>query len=137
MGLASAFGLSRWWSDDDLAELPGPAEMRRLLRRECARAWRTCSTLCVLVYECREGEAAETLALALRRRLRETDEVGWMDEGRLCAVLPDTPAAGALRAAEDVARSLPIDSPPPACAVYSFPEQSVTDLFGSPCEATR
>ena len=42
------------------------------------------------------------LARLLRRRLRSTDEAGWMDRQNIGVVLPATPTRGAWKVAEDV-----------------------------------
>ena len=41
------------------------------------------------------------LARLLRRRLRTTDEAGWLDLDRIGVVLPATPPRGAWKVADD------------------------------------
>src|SRR5687768_12396265 len=139
MGFSSMVrALSCWWSrsKDLVAALPTQAEMQRLLHRERARADRTGTPLSVLVYSCRKDLAVVApLVGMLRRRLRNTDEVGWLDGNRLCAVLPDTPAVGAWKVVDDVARALPADLPLPGCTVYTYPDQPNNPLFASATQA--
>jgi lipopolysaccharide/colanic/teichoic acid biosynthesis glycosyltransferase len=110
--------------EDGLRDLPDPAHMNKVLERERTRADRTGNTLSVLVFlpaKREPGKALACLVRVLRGRLRSTDEVGWLDEARLCAVLPDTPTAGAWKVVEDVSLSLPAGVTPPRCIVYSYP----------------
>lgn len=140
----------RWSRSDDPGQTLPPAEMQRLLQRERARADRTQSPLSVLVYSCgKDCEAAAPLGRVLRQRLRNTDEVGWVAPGHLCVVLPDTPAAGAWKVADDVARSLLPYLTVPTCTVYTYPDQpnrlrlksrgqsAGTDHDGRPVQAER
>ncbi|MFO0928097.1 MAG: sugar transferase [Gemmataceae bacterium] len=134
--------IARWWNgaDDSVRGLPAADEIHRLLHRERARADRTQSALSVLVYRCpADGGHAVRLIQVLRQRLRNTDEVGWLDAERLCAVLPDTPAVGAWKVVDDVARTLPADLPLPGCLVYTYPDQPAASLFGdaTPPETTH
>jgi lipopolysaccharide/colanic/teichoic acid biosynthesis glycosyltransferase len=104
-------------------------EIARVLAVERARADRTGEPLSVVVFTPRTAEAeAATWALlgqALPGRLRVTDEAGWLDADRVCAVLPFTPAAGAWKVADDVALQFPDDLPPPICTVYSYPSGNI------------
>ena len=70
------------------------ADFRDSLRRECARADRTGREFSLLMLAPSPSGASATLAL-LERRLRETDEVGWMEGGAVGALLTDTPREGA------------------------------------------
>src|SRR5689334_15329032 len=92
--------IRRW-----LAPPPSPddlypaALMRRILERERARADRTRIPLSVITFRM-DGQNSEpgiaaSLGKILRSRLRTLDETGWLDEVRICAVLPATPPQGA------------------------------------------
>jgi lipopolysaccharide/colanic/teichoic acid biosynthesis glycosyltransferase len=110
--------------EDGLRDLPDAAQMDKVLERERTRADRTGATLSVVVFvpaRHQAGEALACLVRALRGRLRLTDEIGWLDKERLCAVLPDTPTAGAWKVVEDIGQALPVGAARPRCLVYSYP----------------
>ena len=65
----------------------------------------------------------ECLGDILGRRLRNTDLTGWLDEQRIAASLPGTPAAGAWRLAEDVCRQFPESVPAPVCTILTYPTE--------------
>jgi lipopolysaccharide/colanic/teichoic acid biosynthesis glycosyltransferase len=71
------------------------------------------------------GQSAEetltTLAGLLKRRLRSTDEIGWVDDRRIGALLPSTPAFGASKVAEDVVSIFPQSLAPPVWQIYCYP----------------
>src|SRR5262245_19650558 len=81
-----------------------PAEIKKVLDRERARAERTGELLSLVTFAGRTGrpEAATVAALrtAFRARLRLTDETGWLDSRQVCAVLPGTGAVGAWKVAD-------------------------------------
>src|SRR5262249_59844939 len=108
-----------------LRGLHPPDELRRILERERARADRTGDSLSLLTFTPRFPEGAfvalASLAKVLRQRLRATDEVGWLDDRRIGAVLPNTSARGAWKVADDIALEYPADLPLPVCTVYSYP----------------
>ena len=76
--------------------LPCVKRFRKTLARERARAERLgdgFSLLALGVNDWRSGRPTLAhLARVLRRRLRMTDEAGWLDERRLGVILPGTPA---------------------------------------------
>lgn len=63
----------------------------------------------------------QCLSDILSRRLRNTDVAGWLDEHRVGASLPGTPAAGAWRLAEDVCGQFPENIPAPVCTILTYP----------------
>jgi lipopolysaccharide/colanic/teichoic acid biosynthesis glycosyltransferase len=105
--------------------------LRRILERERARADRTGDSLSLLTFTPRFPEGAfvalASLAKVLRQRLRATDEVGWLDDRRIGAVLPNTSAWGAWKVADDIALEYPADLPLPVCTVYSHPSDRLPD----------
>jgi lipopolysaccharide/colanic/teichoic acid biosynthesis glycosyltransferase len=113
---------------DDL--LP-PAHFHRLLERERARADRTGERLSLVTFaaRCREADAATPALVVkvLRGRLRTTDEIGWLDGRRIGVVLPNTPATGAWKVADDVCLEFPKETPPPICTVYTYPHEWALD----------
>ncbi len=109
--------------------LPGdlhpPDRFRRVLERERVRADRTGDRLSLVAFAPRVPDVSRaTFALVanvLRGRVRATDELGWLDDGRLAVVLPTTPTAGAWKVADDVCLKFPDRVPPPVCTVYTHP----------------
>jgi lipopolysaccharide/colanic/teichoic acid biosynthesis glycosyltransferase len=69
------------------------AELHRLIRKECLRTDRTGQHFSLLIF--RVDGRPEPLIRLLLERLRETDEVGWLDRDRVGTLLVDTPAEGA------------------------------------------
>lgn len=58
----------------------------------------------------------------LTRRVRETEEIGWLQENTCIGViLPDTPFEGADKLAQDVLSLNGKSSPPPEYKVYTYP----------------
>jgi lipopolysaccharide/colanic/teichoic acid biosynthesis glycosyltransferase len=94
--------------------------------RERARADRNGMSLSILVIELPLGnEPLREIAQAsriLRRRLRQTDTVGRLRDGRIAALLPDTPKAGAWKVASDVCDYYPVGAARPNCEVYVYPD---------------
>jgi hypothetical protein len=64
----------------------------------------------------------------LPRRVRGTDDLGWLDECQLGVILPDTSDEGARRVADDICRGLASEMARPACEVFVFAarEQATT-----------
>jgi lipopolysaccharide/colanic/teichoic acid biosynthesis glycosyltransferase len=106
-------------------------KFRKTLARARARAERLDDGFCLLtlgVNDWRSGRPTLLhLARVVRRRLRITDEAGWLDERRIGVILPGTPVWGAWTVADDLCRSLPADVALPECEVYSYP----ADWIGS------
>ena len=128
--------LTRWlpWLPDRsgqaaLRRLPCAKKFRKTLARERARAERLgdgFSLLALGVNDWRSGQATLVhLARTVRRRLRMTDEAGWLDERRLGVILPGTPAWGAWTVADDLCRTFPANVPLPECKVYSYPSHRI------------
>ena len=91
------------------------------VRLECARSDRSGQELSLVVLRLPEGAALRAARVA-GERIRETDELGWLDGGELGVLLTDTPAAGARIVAEALTTRLrsegaKVDAP----AVYTYP----------------
>ncbi|HUY31664.1 MAG TPA: sugar transferase [Pirellulales bacterium] len=112
-------------------DLHDVAHLRRVLERERARSDRTGDPFSFLIFTPRgkEFELAtwRRLAKILKRRLRLTDDAGWLDGERIGVVLPHTPASGAWKLADDVCLEFPPRTPPPLCEVYTYPTDWVDD----------
>ena len=59
----------------------------------------------------------------LAARLRLTDTAGWMRDGRLGILLPDTPESGAWKVAEDVCDHYAVGEDRPNCEVVVYPDR--------------
>jgi lipopolysaccharide/colanic/teichoic acid biosynthesis glycosyltransferase len=81
-------------------------ELRAVVTRERNRSERSHLAFSVLIFTVgdeADRSPAAALAMILRDRLRSTDEVGWLDQVRIAAVLPYTPtdeAGGVLHTVE-------------------------------------
>jgi lipopolysaccharide/colanic/teichoic acid biosynthesis glycosyltransferase len=124
----------------DTPDVHTAEQFRRVLARERARAHRTGDCLSLLSFELdRKNGSKKTgilLELILRQRLRCTDEVGWLDEQHLGALLPTTSVEGAWKVAADVCLKLPVDAPPPFCTVYSYSGEEGNGREAKPGDAT-
>jgi lipopolysaccharide/colanic/teichoic acid biosynthesis glycosyltransferase len=73
-------------------------EIDSILHRECARCERNGHEVSLVIIAAGNSGATRhlhRLARLLCQRARGTDEIGWFDSHRICAVLPDTSAEGA------------------------------------------
>jgi len=118
--------ISRLQQKRALRGLHNVGELRSILERESSRAERAGQQFSVVVFDAGDVEQnyAQTMrmALTLLRRRRTTDEVGWFEERRLAAVLPNTMAEGAWKFADDIRASISDDKEQaPACTVYTYP----------------
>ncbi len=108
-----------------LRGLCGPRELQAILLRERTRADRCGEPLSLLALGVPDRRAGRDtlvhLAKVLRRRLRATDDVGWLDDRRIGVVLPSTPSWGAWTVADDVCLDFPYHIPLPECKVYCYP----------------
>jgi lipopolysaccharide/colanic/teichoic acid biosynthesis glycosyltransferase len=121
---------ARHRGDTALRSLLSEQEFRRLLERERARSDRTGERFSLLTFEAREeGTRLATfrrLAVILRHRVRSTDDLGWLDERRMAALLPCTPPCGAWKLADDVCLRFSLNDMPPLCTVYAYPDERST-----------
>ncbi len=108
-----------------LEDLPSPTETQSIIQRERQRADRTQGQLTLLTFRPPAGAATSrylsTLVALLQRRLRNTDELGWLDGDTLAAILPHTGLEGASKVHQDVCASLPEGQSQPQCQVYLYP----------------
>src|SRR5262245_8711826 len=113
-------GASTRWSNNLLSV----RQFQRLLARERARSDRSGDRFCLLVFlpteSVNENKFHSRLARLLHRRLRSTDEAGWLDVKRIAVILPGTSPRGAWKLADDVCKSW-TGNPPPLCQVYCYP----------------
>jgi lipopolysaccharide/colanic/teichoic acid biosynthesis glycosyltransferase len=117
----------------ELSELRSVDQLRGILHRERVRADRSGIGFTLLKFVTRdEATSPETLvclAKILKRRLRCTDETGWLGEQQIGVVLPGTSVPGARSLANDVCQGFG-ELAPPHCELYCYPSDS-TDQFPS------
>jgi len=95
--------------------------MHTMLHRARLRSDRSGAPFAVVTWKVTPQTADRGLA-ALRMRLRQTDVIGYAAANVIGAFLPDTPAAGAWKVADDIAALLPGKLPQPHCEVYVYPD---------------
>jgi len=108
-------------------ELYSPGQLHRILRRERLLADRFGGGFSLLLFSVENfvsGQATlACLAITLKRRLRKTDEVGWLDDRRtlIGVVMHRTPAADAWKVADEICAALLPALPLPKCSVHYYP----------------
>jgi lipopolysaccharide/colanic/teichoic acid biosynthesis glycosyltransferase len=90
-----------------LRRIHPPVFLRDVIERERGRADRLGQFFSLILFDIDSGNRMcgsniQRLVLALARRIRVTDEMGWLDDRCLAAVLPGTPSEGAGKMAADV-----------------------------------
>lgn len=108
-------------------------QMRSVLNRERSRSDRTGLIFSLVIYTLagRDRDARlRALVRILRRRLRTTDEVGWLNDDHLAVVLLDAPHEGACKVAGDVAAAWPRGWPRLNCEVCTYPSNDATGVEG-------
>lgn len=104
-----------------------PERLRRILQRERDLAERFGGGFCLLVFSASRTEIESALfarlAAILHRRLRSSDQVGWLDphRSRAAVVMHRTPAWGAWRVAGDVCDAFAPGAEIPRCEVFVYP----------------
>src|SRR6185503_14550449 len=107
------------------SEVRSAPDFHRLLKKERMRADRAQSMFSLLAIQPPEDEecrrAMVTLARRVLKRVRFSDDVGMLGDGRLGVFLPDTPVAGAWKVAEDIRSMYAHQLVVPDCEVYAYP----------------
>ena len=89
-------------------------EFRAILGHERARSDRNGGRLSLIIFDMGDRNTDQTatrrLAHILTQRMRSIDEVGWFDTWRLGIILPDTPAEGASKLANDICQKFTIEN---------------------------
>ncbi len=100
-------------------------EIALIVNRERDRSDRTGQEFSMAVFEVGNGKrksaAARNLVPILTRRIRSTDAIGWLADGRIGAVLPHTGPECAWKFVANVRKAYNGDVPPPECDVYVYP----------------
>ena len=109
----------------DLATPLHPADrMQGLLARERMRSDRGNSNFALLTFNFPRRCSAEelsTLAQVFAARLRATDDAGILAADRVGIILPETPADGAWKLAEDLVELFPVQMRDVSREVYTYP----------------
>lgn len=114
----------------DNGYLVSAADFRAEVTRERVRADRNRSQFAILAIELPADRSTRRdfafLSRVLHRRLRATDVAGFLADGRIAALLPETPKTGAWKVASDVCDLYPVGRERPNCEVYVYPDDSTT-----------
>ena len=109
-------------------------EFASILNRERDRTDRTGQEFSLVVFETGHGSrgsaAARNLVPILAKRTHSTDDIGWLEDGRIAASLPHTLPGGAWKFVDNVRQALG-DAPVPDCTVYVYPSQWITRADGN------
>src|ERR1041384_4429695 len=104
------------------------ADFHREAARERIRADRTTTHLALLVIELpvdrRKDRDFAFLCTTLSARLRITDTAGYLPDGRVAVLFPDTAKAGAWKVASDICDHYPLGHERPDCEVFLYPDES-------------
>jgi hypothetical protein len=109
----------------NLKNLHSRSDIDVILQRECARCERNGQEFSLVIIAAADTGARRhlhRLGRLLCKRLRATDEIGWFDPTRLCAVLPDTTAAGARLFVRQFTLVSNHRALSPICQVFSYPQ---------------
>ena len=110
-------------------------EFASILQRERDRSDRTGQEFSLAVFEVGNGKrkthAARDLVPILTQRMRSTDAIGRLADGRIGAVLPHTRPECAWKFIANVRKAYN-GSAPPGCVVYAYPSSWLPGDDGSP-----
>jgi lipopolysaccharide/colanic/teichoic acid biosynthesis glycosyltransferase len=110
-------------------------EFASILHRERDRADRTGQEFSMAVFEVGTGmrrtHAARNLVPILTHRIRSTDSIGWLANGRIGAILPHTRPECAWKFVANVRKAYN-GSDPPECLVYAYPSSWLPGDEGDP-----
>ncbi len=126
--IQSLFGIHRsanFRGHRAFAGLLSAAEIHAVLQRERSRADRSGDRFSLLAFSTNGSTEGRSVlvqtATILKKRLRSTDELGWMEDGRIGIVLPSTSKEGAETLANDVLWQYPAEIAQPKWQVYCYP----------------
>ena len=106
----------------------------RILVRERIRADRSSRAFSLLVFDtgkmAKSEAVASPLMLAIARRVRAIDEIGWFGDNGLGVVLPDTPETGARKLAAELLESMAAAMKPVPVRIYAYPSSWLPGALG-------
>ena len=109
-------------------------EFASILNRERDRTDRTGQEFSLVVFETGDGSrrsaSVRNFVAILAQRIHSTDDIGWLEDGRIAAALPHTGPDGAWKFVENVRRALGESAPAPDCTVYTYPSRWITRTGG-------
>ena len=110
------------------------AAFEQLLRNERARSLRSGQPFCLLRFTPQDDhtatQAVGVLVDYLSGRLREIDELGWLDSHRLGVVLPYTAPERGWNIVDDVCQHWPSELSRPNCEVFRYPSSLIDQPGG-------
>jgi hypothetical protein len=113
-------------------------EFASILNRERDRVDRTGQEFSMVVYDVGTDNGklapAQHLVSILKHRIRSTDEIGWLEDGRIGVVLPHTMPEGAWKFVANIRMAYNGSTPPPDCMVYVYPSGWVAGANGDPSQ---
>jgi exopolysaccharide production protein ExoY len=116
--------LTRIWDAKIFNRVHSSRVFASILHRERDRADRTGQEFSMAVFEVGNGgrktDAARNLVPILTHRIRSTDSIGWLADGRIGAVLPHTRPEFAWKFVANVRKAYN-GIAPPDCVVYAYP----------------
>ena len=102
-------------------------EFRDMIEYERARSNRSGLPFCVVVFDAKangaEIAALDRVSMILQDRLRDTDEVGWISDRQIAALLPYTTAENASGVAREVCEQIPEEFRCPQVEVLFHPSR--------------
>jgi hypothetical protein len=114
--------------------LLSPQQLDHAMLRESTRVDRKNATSLTMVLfrlpDYKDQRSAVRLARTILKRIRVTDDLGWFDREHLGLLLPETPAAGAWRLAQDVCDIIAQRSARPLCTMYTYPVEATDEPSG-------
>ena len=114
-------------------------EFASILNRERDRTDRTGREFSLVVFETgagsRKSASVRNLVATLTQRIRSTDDIGWLKDGRIAVTLPHTTPDVAWKFIENVRRALGVIAPAPDCTVYAYPSCWITRTGGESPQA--
>ena len=113
-------------------------EFLQILKRERARADRYSHEFSLAFFYLENMDSSDDkvrrLSHVIARRVRYTDQVGWLDKSSFTVLLPDTSAQDARKLAHEISNVIAETDSPPACRVYTYSFQkyrSISKRLGS------
>jgi len=110
------------------------SDFSSIINRERDRADRTGQGFSLVIFEVgngkRRSDSVRNLVPILTHRIRSTDAIGWIEDGRIGAILPHTTTDSAWMFVANV-RNACNGSGPPECVVYAYPSSWLPGNDGS------
>jgi len=114
-------------------------EFLQIIKRERARADRYSHEFSLAFFYLENMDSSDDtlkcLSHIIARRVRYTDQVGWLDKSSLTVLLPDTSAHDARKFVHKISNAIAETDSPPTCRVYTYSFQkyrSIIKRLGSP-----